>query len=122
MLTDLYKAFGCLSHELLIAKWHAYCLELSALKHNQSYLSDRKQRTKINLTYSSWQEILFGVPQGSILGPFLFNIIWRDLFWILSETDFASYADDNTPYALGDIIDDVIKSLEDESINCLNEI
>ena len=55
LLTDLSKAFDCLSHELLIAKLHAYDFELSALKLIQSYLSNRKQRTKINATYSSWE-------------------------------------------------------------------
>ena len=60
---------------------------------------------------------MFGVSQESILGPLLFNIFLCDLFWIMCETDFASYADDNTPYALGDNIDDIIKSLEDDSIN-----
>ena len=67
--------------------------------------------------YSSWEEILFGVPQGSILDPLLFNIYLCDLFWTMRETDSASYADYNTPYALGDSIDDVIKSLEDDCIN-----
>ena len=90
---------------------------MPALKLIQSYLSNRKQRTKINAMYSSWEEILFGVPQGSILDPLLFNIYLRDLFWTMHETDSASYADDNTPYALGDSIDDVIKSLEDDCIN-----
>ena len=67
--------------------------------------------------YISREEMLFRAPQGSILGPLLFNIFLCDLFWIMCETDFASYADDNTPYALGDNIDDIIKSLEDDSIN-----
>ena len=67
--------------------------------------------------YSSWGEILFGVPQGSILGSLLFNIFLGDLFQKICETDFAGYADDNKPYVSGDSIDDVIKSLEDDSIN-----
>ena len=117
LLTDLSKAFDCLSHELLIAKLHAYGFDLPALKLIQSYLSNRKQRTKINATYSSWEEILFGVPQGSILSPSLFNIFLCDLFWMVCEPDFASYANDNTPHILGDSIDDIIKSLEDDSIN-----
>ena len=83
LLTDLSKAFDCLSHELLIAKLHAYGFDLPALKLIQSYLSNRKQRTKINATYSSWEEILFGVPQGSILGPLLFNVFLCDLFCIM---------------------------------------
>ena len=89
LLTDLSKAFDCLSHELLIAKLHAYGFDLPALKLIQSYLSNRKQRTKINATYSSWEEILFGVPQGSILSPSLFNIFLCDLFWMVCEPDFA---------------------------------
>ena len=47
----------------------------------------------------------------------LFDIFLGDLFWIMCETDFVSYADDNTLYVLGDSIDDVIKSLEDHSVN-----
>ena len=55
--------------------------------------------------------------KGLCLGLLLCNIFLCDLFWILCETDFASYADDNILYVSGDTIDDVIKSLEDDSIN-----
>ena len=79
-LTDLSKAFDCLSHELLLAKLHAYGFSIAALRLIHSYLTNRKQRTKVNLSYSPWEEILFGVPQGSILGPFLFNSFLCDLF------------------------------------------
>ena len=64
LLTDLLKAFDCLDHELLIAKLNAYGFSLTALKLVHNYLSNRKQRTKINSTYSSFLEIIFGVPQG----------------------------------------------------------
>ena len=75
LLTDLFKAFYCLSHDLLIAKLDLCGFSMAATKVwlVQNYLSNRKQRTKINTEYSSWEEILFGVPQGSILGPL--NII-----------------------------------------------
>ena len=59
LLTDLYKAFDCLSHEILIAKVHAYGFSLIALRLAHSYLTNRKQRTKINTKYSSWEKILF---------------------------------------------------------------
>ena len=98
LLTDLSKAFDCLSHDLLIAKLNAYGFSIAALRLVQNYLSNRKQRTKINSGFSSWEEILFVVLQGSILGPFLFNIFLCDLFFIMNETDFASYVDDSTTY------------------------
>ena len=79
--------------------------------------SKENKRTKINSTYISCEEILFGIPQGSIHGPLLFDTFLCDFFEIMSKTDFASYAGDNTPYVSGDNIDDVIKSLNDDSIN-----
>ena len=74
LLTDLWKAFDCLDHELLTAKLNAYGFSLPALRLINDYLSNRKQRTKIENTYSTWLDIIFGVPQGSILGPLLFNV------------------------------------------------
>ena len=116
LLTDSSKAFDCLSHELLLAKLHAYGFSISALRLIYSYLANRKQRTKINSSYSSWEEIFFGVPQGSILGPLLFNIFLCDMFFVLSQTDFVSYTDDNTPYVEANNIDEVITILENDSI------
>ena len=75
-------------------------------------MSNRKQQTRINSSYSSWHEIIFGIPQGSILDPLLLNIFLIDLFFIDDNIDIASYADDNTPYISAKNIDEVILSLE----------
>ena len=80
LLTDLSKAFECLPHDLLIAKLHAYGIKEGSLNLLFSYLKNRKQRVYLSNTYGEWIDILFGVPQGSILGPLLFKIILCDLF------------------------------------------
>ena len=98
LLTDFSKAFDCLSHNLLIAKLHAYGLDIDSLNILQDYLCNCKQRTKVDSFYSFWEEVLSGVPQGSILGPPLFNIFMCDLFLILKATYFTGSADDNTPF------------------------
>ena len=67
LLADLSKAFNCPLHDLLIAKFNAYGFNMSALQFEHSYLKNYMQKTKINSEYSSWEEIMFGVPQGSII-------------------------------------------------------
>ena len=113
LLTDLSQAFGCLSHDLLIAKLMR--IQYNSLRLVQNYLKNCKQRTKINSAYSSWGEVLCRVPEGSILGPFLFIIFLCDLFLIIDDIDFTSYADDNTPYATGNDMEDVIFKLQNSS-------
>ena len=99
VLTDLSKTFGCIDHELLIAKLNGYGFDNSGLTFIYSHLSERKQRTKINSSFSCCAEILFGVLRDSILGPLLFNTYICDLFFEVRDLEYASFADDTTPYS-----------------------
>ena len=81
LLMDLLKAFDCLNHELLLAKLYGF--SRSTLKLIHSYLSNRRQRVKINGSFSTWKEINSGMPQGSVLGPLSFNIYINDLFSLI---------------------------------------
>ena len=67
-MMDLSKAFDCIPHEILIAKLHAYGFSRYNLKLIYNYLKGRNQWVKINAEYSSWKEILKGVPQDSVVG------------------------------------------------------
>ena len=119
LLTDLSKAFDCLSHDLLIAKLHAYGLDLATLKILQDYLTNRKQRTKVDSFYSAGEKILSGVPQGSILGPLLSKIFMRDMFLTLKTTSFTGYADDNTPFVVTENTTNVKPALKDIGENLI---
>ena len=112
LLTDLSKAIDCLPHELLIAKLHAYGVDVPSLKLLHSHLTKRKQRVKLNGTYSSWSKVLFGVLQGSIIGPLLFNIFPCDLFQFFPDADIIKYADDNTPHSSNINFNKVLHDLE----------
>ena len=80
-----------------------------------NYLSNRNQRVKVNSNYSSWSEIINGVPQGSILGPALFNILLSNLFLFTSNSEIANYADDNSRYVFKQDIESVITKLKEDS-------
>ena len=89
LLTHLSKAFDCLDHELLTAKLNIYGFSFPALQLVNSYLSKRKQRTKIYNIYSTWLHIIFGILQGSILGS-LFSVFLADLFFVVNDIILTS--------------------------------
>ena len=105
---DLSKAFDCLPHNLLIAKLHAYGVDGSASELLADYLSHRLQRVNIG---SSWAELSKGVPQGSILGPLLFNILVNNLFLYIEKCTIYNYADDNSMSHSSSTLQGVLSSL-----------
>ena len=89
---DLSKAFDCLPHCLTICKLYAYGVSRQACILIASYLQSRKQRIKLGNSRSEWAELSKGVPQGSILGPLIFNIFLNDIFYFATESDLYNYA------------------------------
>ena len=93
---DLAKAFDSLNHDILLDKLSYYGVNGTAKTLLKSYLSDRKQYVKIDEVKSSIQSIKTGVPQGSIVGPLLFNIFINDIIKSSKKFNFILYADDTT--------------------------
>ena len=79
-LTDLSKAFDCIDHNLLIANLDASGFQKQSIDFLHLYLTKRKQRTKVDSAYSSWEMLLSDVPHGSILGPLIFNLYICNVF------------------------------------------
>ena len=119
VLMDLSKAFDCLPHDLLIAKLHAYgfCKKTVDLFH--SYLSQRRHYTRVGSASSTILEIILGVPQGSVLGPLLFNVFINDLL-ILCKEDICNFADDNTMFVCRPNLLDVLSRIDREIAFVIN--
>ena len=120
VLMDLSKAFDCIPHALLISKMKAYGLSDNACKLMISYLTGRFQRVKVSDCRSSWMPMKKGVPQGSCLGPLLFNVFINDIFCCIEKCNLVNYADDNTLSATGSTVDVMLEALRVDTKNAIN--
>jgi hypothetical protein len=112
IMMDLSKAFDVIPHGLLLAKLNAYGYDRNCVELISNYLNDRYQRTKICQARSNWIKIRKGVPQGSILGPTLFNIFINDMLYCVKDYGLYNYADDNTVSYICDTSIELVTKLE----------
>ena len=113
---DLSKAFHTINQDLFIANLHVFRFSKESLKLIKSYLTDRWQRTELNTGFSKWTDIILRVPQGFVLGVFLFNIYVKDLFFLAENTNVCNYADETTFYTCDSDLHSLILRLEHDSV------
>lgn len=120
LLVDLSKAFDCLPHSLTVAKLRAYGISQNATAFLADYLTSRRQRVKVGSSLSDWIAITKGIPQGSIMGPIIFNIFINDIFSAIKDGTLFNYADDNTVLISAESVAGAKAKLKNECDNIVN--
>ena len=108
---DIKKAFDTIDHSILLQKLEYYRIREEELKFFRSYLHNRRQCCIVNSHQSSFQTVLCGVPQGSILGPLLFIIYMNDLPKSIENGYVTMYADDTESSTVVNTCNDIIQKV-----------
>ena len=102
-----------MTHDLLVCNLHALKFAVTALNLIFDYLTGKKQRVKINFTFSSYEDLFQGTPHRSILERILFNLFLCDLYLFVDELILRSYAVDNTPSVCSENVSVILEKLGD---------
>ena len=113
--TDMSKAFDSVHRPLLLSKLKSYGFNDSFVNMLNSYLSDRYNRVRLGSSVTSgWKSVVRGCPQGSSLGPLIWNIFQNDLVYNI-DANISMYADDHQIYQTGKGISTVHTKLEESA-------
>ena len=119
VLINLSKVFDCIPYSLLIAKLEVCGLDKTSLHLLRDYLSNRKQRTNVNSSFSDWWDVTYEIQQGSVLGPLVFNIFIKHMLFFVSKCDIC-FADDNTISSCEKTLGDILHNLKFDLRHILN--
>ena len=117
---DLTKAFETVNHNILLKKLEYIGVRGVALRWFQSYLTDRKQYVMFNGSKSDSKQLFYSVPQGSILGPLLFNLYINDLTSLAINMKITLFADDSCFYLANKNLNTLINTINSDLLTVDN--
>ena len=113
---DLSRAFDTISHDILLNKLYKYGIRGLSSDWIKSYLSNRKQYVNYKNSSSDTLNVNIGIPQGSILGPFLFILYINDLHNVSDKLTLLQFADDSSFFVSGRSLPELFNVLQNEIV------
>ena len=114
---DLAKAFDTVNHRILCEKLSHYGFRGHCLSFLKSYITNRRQYTRINGCDSNVLSLEYGVPQGSVLGPLLFILYINDIQYCIDRHDIRLFADDTSIFLFNKNFDELIRQSSEKMQN-----